>query len=196
MKREFCLTYGKVFKPPQCYTNHWGSRNHYPAQISWVVLFVLSQTGWLLGKALSGELTALPKKGFLNSPRNIVLTLAGLAELLGHNDYLFLSPWVVFYWMDNMASQISVCLFVSVLWWNLSKLKLYSTGKSMVSAHNRKCPWKSAIVTGWATDRGLKNNGSIKSDIWVPALVLQIRSWLFRKKKQNPTTKTNTKYSR
>lgn len=182
MKRKFCLTYGKVFKPPQCYTNRWGSRNRYPAQISWVVrsLFYPRRVGcW--GKELSGELSALPKKGFLNSPRNIVLKLAGLAELLGHDEYPFLSPWVVFYWMDNMASQISVCLFVSVLWWSLSKLKLYSTGESIVSAHNRKRTWKSVIVTRWATDSGLRNNGSIKSDIWVSALVLQIRSRLFRK---------------
>lgn len=116
MKRKFCLTYGKVFKPPQCYTNCWGSRKALssPNQLG-RTLFVLSQTGWLLGKELSGELSALPKKGFLNSPRNIVLKLAGLAELLGRDEYPFLSPWVVFYWMDNMASQISVCLFVSVL---------------------------------------------------------------------------------
>ena len=58
---------------------------------------------------------SLPGKGFLNSPRNIALELAGLAELLGRDEYLVLSPWVVFYWMDNLASQISVCLFVLVL---------------------------------------------------------------------------------
>lgn len=58
---------------------------------------------------------SLPGKGFLNSSRNTALEPAGWAELLGRDEYLCLSPWVVFYWMDNLASQSPVCLSVSAL---------------------------------------------------------------------------------
>lgn len=94
MKRKFCLTYGKVFKLPQWHTNHWRGRKPAtgPNHISGIP-FVLTQRGWPAGEKSCQEDSALPRKGFLNPPRNTELT--GLAELLGRDEYLFLCPWVV-----------------------------------------------------------------------------------------------------
>ena len=67
-----------------------------PNQISRIP-FVLTQRGWPAGeKSCQEEDSALPRKGFLNPPRNIAFELTGLAELLGRDEYLFLYPWVVF----------------------------------------------------------------------------------------------------
>jgi hypothetical protein len=60
------------------------------------------------------------------------------------------------YWIDNTAQQISVCLFVSGLWWSLSELELNFTEGYMVSVYNLKQMWKSVMVTGWATGSGAK----------------------------------------
>lgn len=98
MKTKFCLTYGKVFELAQWPTNRWRGRKPLsgPNQTGRIP-FVLTQTGWPTGEqSCQEEDSALPRKGFLNPPRNIVLELAGLAELLRRDKYLFLYPWVVF----------------------------------------------------------------------------------------------------
>lgn len=120
MKRKLCLTYGKVFKLPQEYTNHWGSRKLLsgPNQTGRIP-FVLTQTGWPTGKTSCQENSLLCQgKSFLNPPRNIALKLTDSQAWLScwdvMNIYSSTLGWF-FYWMDNTASQISVCLFMSVL---------------------------------------------------------------------------------